>query len=56
MKRLSTQLSWNHILGETVDVKLSCIYVPDIDDIYLSSSPLRPASACSKNDIVLIRT
>lgn len=37
-------------LGETVNVKLSCSYVPDIDDIYLSSSPLRPASACSNND------
>ncbi|CAO3669138.1 unnamed protein product [Rhizopus stolonifer] len=34
-------------LREAVDVKLPGSYINDIDDIDLSSSPLRPASVCS---------
>ncbi|KAI7897456.1 uncharacterized protein BX663DRAFT_556708 [Cokeromyces recurvatus] len=34
-------------LGEAVDVKLPCSYISAVDDINLSSSPLRPASDCS---------
>lgn len=37
-------------LGESVDVKLPCGYLYDVDDIKLSSSPFRPSSECSHDE------